>query len=281
MYVASHTHTIAIDAVTGRQKWKAAIELPNDIAGYLCCGIHTRGMAALDGVLYRTTIDAHVLAISMADGKLLWKQKAADYKEGYSHDARAADRRRRADHRHLRRRVRHARLPRRLGPENRREEVAPLDHRRARRARRRHLEGRRPQDRWRTDLADRQLRPRARPRLLGHRQRRPVERGHARRRFALHRLGAGAQAVHRRDRLALPVLARRPVRLRRHERAGAGRPADRRQDHQGADAGQPQRLLLRDRPHQRQADLGARSSRARSTGPAASTRPPGGRSTRR
>lgn len=84
MYVASHTHTIAIDAVTGRQKWKVAIELPNDIAGYLCCGIHTRGMAALGGVLYRTTIDAHVLALSMADGKLLWKQKAAEYKDGYS-----------------------------------------------------------------------------------------------------------------------------------------------------------------------------------------------------
>lgn len=84
MYVASHTHTIAIDALTGRQKWKVAIELPNDIAGYLCCGIHTRGMAALNGVLYRTTIDAHVMAISMTDGKPLWKQKAAEYKDGYS-----------------------------------------------------------------------------------------------------------------------------------------------------------------------------------------------------
>jgi alcohol dehydrogenase (cytochrome c) len=84
MYVATHTHTIAIDALSGRQKWKTAIELPNDIAGYLCCGIHTRGMAALDGVLYRTTIDAHVMAVAMADGKTLWKQKAAEYKDGYS-----------------------------------------------------------------------------------------------------------------------------------------------------------------------------------------------------
>jgi alcohol dehydrogenase (cytochrome c) len=84
MYVASHTHTIAIDPLTGRQKWKMAIELPADVAGYLCCGIHSRGMAALDGVLYRTTIDAHVLAISMTDGKVLWKQKAADYKDGYT-----------------------------------------------------------------------------------------------------------------------------------------------------------------------------------------------------
>lgn len=84
MFVATHSHTIAVDALTGRQKWKVGIDLPNDIAGYLCCGIHTRGMAALNGVLYRTTIDAHVVAISMADGKVLWKQKAADYKEGYS-----------------------------------------------------------------------------------------------------------------------------------------------------------------------------------------------------
>ncbi|MBT9597127.1 MAG: PQQ-dependent dehydrogenase, methanol/ethanol family [Vitreoscilla sp.] len=84
MYVASHTHTIAVDALTGRQKWKTPIELPADIAGYLCCGIQSRGFAVLDGVLYRTTIDAHVMAISMADGKTLWKQKAADYKDGYS-----------------------------------------------------------------------------------------------------------------------------------------------------------------------------------------------------
>lgn len=84
MYVATHTHTIAVDALTGRQKWKTAIELPNDIAGYLCCGIHTRGMAALDGVLYRTTIDAHVMAVAMADGKTLWRKKVAEYKEGYS-----------------------------------------------------------------------------------------------------------------------------------------------------------------------------------------------------
>jgi alcohol dehydrogenase (cytochrome c) len=84
MYVASHSHTMAVDAISGRQKWKTTIELPADINGYLCCGIHSRGLAALDGVLYRTTIDAHVVALSMADGKQLWKVKAADYKQGYS-----------------------------------------------------------------------------------------------------------------------------------------------------------------------------------------------------
>ncbi len=84
MYVATHSHTLAVDPVTGRQKWKVPIELPADINGYLCCGVHSRGLAARDGVLYRTTLDAHVVALSMADGKQLWKQKAADYKQGYS-----------------------------------------------------------------------------------------------------------------------------------------------------------------------------------------------------
>jgi alcohol dehydrogenase (cytochrome c) len=84
MYIASHTHTMAVDAVTGRQKWRTPIEVPADVAGFLCCGIHSRGLAALDGMLYRTTIDAHVVAINMKDGKQVWKVKAADYKQGYS-----------------------------------------------------------------------------------------------------------------------------------------------------------------------------------------------------
>lgn len=84
MYVASHSHTIAINAVSGKQKWKTPIELPADVNAYLCCGIQSRGLAALDGVLYRTTIDAHVVAINMKDGKQVWKIKAADYKQGYS-----------------------------------------------------------------------------------------------------------------------------------------------------------------------------------------------------
>ena len=84
MYVATHSHTLAVDPVSGRQLWKTPIELPADINGYLCCGIHSRGLAALDGVLYRTTLDAQVVALHMKDGKQIWKVKAADYKQGYS-----------------------------------------------------------------------------------------------------------------------------------------------------------------------------------------------------
>jgi alcohol dehydrogenase (cytochrome c) len=84
IYIASHNATTAIDGVTGRQKWKTPIELPADVNKFLCCGIHTRGLAVFDGTLYRTTIDAHVMAINIADGKQVWKSKAAEYTEGYS-----------------------------------------------------------------------------------------------------------------------------------------------------------------------------------------------------
>jgi alcohol dehydrogenase (cytochrome c) len=84
MYVATHSHTLAVDPLSGRQLWKTAIELPADVNGYLCCGIHSRGLAVHDGVLYRTTLDVHVVALNIKDGKQLWKSKAADYKQGYS-----------------------------------------------------------------------------------------------------------------------------------------------------------------------------------------------------
>lgn len=81
MYVATHNATVAVDAVTGKTKWKTPIELPADINGFLCCGIHTRGLAAGDGLIFRTTLDAHVMAINAADGKQVWKTKAGDYKK--------------------------------------------------------------------------------------------------------------------------------------------------------------------------------------------------------
>ena len=34
--------------------------------------------------LYRTTLDAHVVALDMKTGKEVWKTKVAEWKEGYS-----------------------------------------------------------------------------------------------------------------------------------------------------------------------------------------------------
>lgn len=84
MYIVNHTSTVAIDALTGRQLWKTAIDLPADVAAMICCGIHTRGLALKDGVIYRPTLDAHLMAMNAADGKVLWRTRVEDYKKGYS-----------------------------------------------------------------------------------------------------------------------------------------------------------------------------------------------------
>ncbi|HZH05064.1 MAG TPA: PQQ-binding-like beta-propeller repeat protein, partial [Lautropia sp.] len=84
MYVVTHNSTAAIDAVTGQQKWKTMIDLPDDVGNMICCGIHARGLALRDGVIYRPTLDAHMMAMSAADGTVLWRTKVEDYKIGYS-----------------------------------------------------------------------------------------------------------------------------------------------------------------------------------------------------
>ena len=84
MYVVTHNSTAAIDASTGRQMWKTMIDLPPDVAAMVCCGIQARGLAVQNGVIYRATLDAHLQAMDTKDGKILWRTKVADYKQGYS-----------------------------------------------------------------------------------------------------------------------------------------------------------------------------------------------------
>ncbi len=48
------------------------------------CGVSNKGAAILNGKVYRTTLDAYVLALDMKTGKEVWKSKAAEWKDGYS-----------------------------------------------------------------------------------------------------------------------------------------------------------------------------------------------------
>ena len=82
MYVTTHNTTIALNPLTGKQLWKHEIELPQDVFKMACCGILNRGAAIYDGKIYRTSLDAHVMALDAKTGKQLWKSKAADYQEG-------------------------------------------------------------------------------------------------------------------------------------------------------------------------------------------------------
>jgi alcohol dehydrogenase (cytochrome c) len=84
IYLTTNAATMAIDAKTGKQIWKTKVEYPPETPRIVCCGIINRGAAIFDGKLFRTTLDANVIALDMKTGKELWREKAADIKEGYS-----------------------------------------------------------------------------------------------------------------------------------------------------------------------------------------------------
>lgn len=84
MYVTTHNATVAIDAKTGRQVWKSVIDYPAETPRVACCGIVNRGAAMLDGKLFRTTLDANVIALDMKTGEEVWRTNSIDFKTGYS-----------------------------------------------------------------------------------------------------------------------------------------------------------------------------------------------------
>jgi len=84
MYVTNARATVAIDVATGKQIWKQALDWPPETPRVVCCGVSNKGAAIYNGKVFRTTLDAHVIAYDAKDGKELWKSKAAEWKEGFS-----------------------------------------------------------------------------------------------------------------------------------------------------------------------------------------------------
>jgi alcohol dehydrogenase (cytochrome c) len=73
----------AIDARTGRQIWRYRRELQSSSLT-ACCGLVNRGFAALGDRLYMTTIDAHLIALDMRTGTVVWDAVLGDHQVGYS-----------------------------------------------------------------------------------------------------------------------------------------------------------------------------------------------------
>jgi alcohol dehydrogenase (cytochrome c) len=84
MYVTDAKATVAIDVGSGHQIWKTPVDWLPETPRVVCCGVSNKGAAILDGKLFRTTLDAHVIALDMKTGKQIWNEKAAEWKEGYS-----------------------------------------------------------------------------------------------------------------------------------------------------------------------------------------------------
>lgn len=72
----------AIDARTGREIWRYRRELPPSLNA--CCGLVNRGFAMLGDKLFMATLDAHLLALDMKTGAVVWDVTLQDYTKGYS-----------------------------------------------------------------------------------------------------------------------------------------------------------------------------------------------------
>jgi alcohol dehydrogenase (cytochrome c) len=84
LYVTTNAATMAIEAKTGKEIWKTKVEYPPEVPRIVCCGIINRGAAIYDGRIFRTALDANVLALDAKTGKQLWKSHVIDFKNGYS-----------------------------------------------------------------------------------------------------------------------------------------------------------------------------------------------------
>ena len=84
MYVTNAKATVAIDVATGKQIWKQTVDWPPETPRVVCCGVSNKGAAIYNGKVFRTTLDAHVVALDAKTGKEVWKSKVAEWKDGYS-----------------------------------------------------------------------------------------------------------------------------------------------------------------------------------------------------
>ncbi len=75
----------AVDARTGKFKWKWDPEIPRNASGpRFCCGPVNRGVALYRGKVYSGTLDGKLVALDAETGKVAWQAQTTDPNEDYS-----------------------------------------------------------------------------------------------------------------------------------------------------------------------------------------------------
>ena len=78
IYFTAGQTTVAMDAKTCKELWRHDWPLQGKILSPV-----NRGLALKDGRLVRGTSDGFLIALSMADGKLIWKRQITSYEESH------------------------------------------------------------------------------------------------------------------------------------------------------------------------------------------------------
>ncbi|PWR02625.1 PQQ-dependent dehydrogenase, methanol/ethanol family [Meridianimarinicoccus roseus] len=86
MYITgSYSRVYAIDVKTGKEIWQYDARLPEGILP--CCDVINRGGAIYGDKFFFGTLDARIVALDLKTGDVVWRDKIADYKAGYSYTA--------------------------------------------------------------------------------------------------------------------------------------------------------------------------------------------------
>jgi alcohol dehydrogenase (cytochrome c) len=84
MYTGTSDEAVALDAVSGRQFWK--VSHPLDPTNYYNAYQVNKGMAVAGNTLFWATVDCHLLAIDVRDGRVIWNVTMTDWKKGYQYN---------------------------------------------------------------------------------------------------------------------------------------------------------------------------------------------------
>ncbi len=81
---ASHGRTFAINARTGDEIWRYYDEVPEGVAGNMCCDIGNRGVALYHDKVFVATPDADVVALDSKTGEVVWHSNIGNWEEAYT-----------------------------------------------------------------------------------------------------------------------------------------------------------------------------------------------------
>ena len=81
---ASHGKTYALNGENGQEIWRYSHQLPEGVAGKMCCDIGNRGVALYNDKVFVATPDAHVVALDKNDGSVKWDVTVGDWEKAYT-----------------------------------------------------------------------------------------------------------------------------------------------------------------------------------------------------
>ncbi len=83
MYITTANQCYALDAGSGRQIWHYSRPRTRDLIGNAAGGIN-RGVAVAGDRVFMVTDHAHIIALSRANGAVLWETEMADWRQNYN-----------------------------------------------------------------------------------------------------------------------------------------------------------------------------------------------------